>query len=74
MFSPSLFSSYGWLQIGNNVSFNFLPVENEVLPQVEELKYLGVLFTTEGKVKIDRRIGKAFVVMLALYWSVVVKR
>ncbi|KAI3369560.1 hypothetical protein L3Q82_007769 [Scortum barcoo] len=31
----------------------------EVLPQVEEFKYLGVLFTSEGKMEreIDRRIG-----------------
>ncbi|KAI3361916.1 hypothetical protein L3Q82_012186 [Scortum barcoo] len=33
----------------------------EVLPQVEEFKYLGVLFTSEGKMEreIDRRIGAA---------------
>ncbi|KAI3371109.1 hypothetical protein L3Q82_023745 [Scortum barcoo] len=33
----------------------------KVLPQVEEFKYLGVLFTSEGKMEreIDRRIGAA---------------
>ncbi|KAI3362854.1 hypothetical protein L3Q82_001889 [Scortum barcoo] len=38
-----------------------LPVGGEVLPQVEEFKYLGVLFTSEGKMEreIDRRIGAA---------------
>uniref|UniRef100_A0A8C6KHS8 Reverse transcriptase domain-containing protein n=1 Tax=Nothobranchius furzeri TaxID=105023 RepID=A0A8C6KHS8_NOTFU len=51
-------------------------VRDEVLPQVEEFKYLGVLFTSEGKLEreIDRRIGAASVVMRALYQSVVVKR
>ncbi|KAI3377533.1 hypothetical protein L3Q82_008699 [Scortum barcoo] len=36
-----------------------LQVGGEVLPQVEEFKYLGVLFTSEGKIEreIDRRIG-----------------
>ncbi|KAI3357258.1 hypothetical protein L3Q82_015707, partial [Scortum barcoo] len=38
-----------------------LRVSAEVLPQVEEFKYLGVLFTSEGKMEreIDRRIGAA---------------
>ncbi|KAI3352719.1 hypothetical protein L3Q82_020175 [Scortum barcoo] len=42
-----------------------LRVGGEVLPQVEELKYLGVLFTSEGKMEreIDRRIGAASAVM-----------
>ncbi|KAI3360921.1 hypothetical protein L3Q82_013117, partial [Scortum barcoo] len=44
-----------------------LRVSGEVLPQVEEFKYLGVLFTSEGKMEreIDRRrIGAASAVML----------
>ncbi|KAI3354970.1 hypothetical protein L3Q82_004762 [Scortum barcoo] len=42
-----------------------LQVGGEVLPQVEEFKYLGVLFTSEGKMEreIDRRIGAASAVM-----------
>ncbi|KAI3366362.1 hypothetical protein L3Q82_000450 [Scortum barcoo] len=38
-----------------------LRVGGEILPQVEEFKYLGVLFTSEGKMEreIDRRIGAA---------------
>uniref|UniRef100_A0A8C6LRX0 Reverse transcriptase domain-containing protein n=1 Tax=Nothobranchius furzeri TaxID=105023 RepID=A0A8C6LRX0_NOTFU len=53
-----------------------LRVRDEVLPQVEEFKYLGVLFMSEGKLEreIDRRIGAASAVMRALYRSVVVKR
>ncbi|KAI3364565.1 hypothetical protein L3Q82_010836 [Scortum barcoo] len=41
-------------------------VGGEVLPQVEEFKYLGVLFTSEGKMEreIDMRIGAASAVML----------
>ena len=46
------------------------------LPQVEEFKYLGVLFTSEGRMEreIDRRIGAAAAVMQSLYRTVVVKR
>uniref|UniRef100_A0A8C6KY55 Reverse transcriptase domain-containing protein n=1 Tax=Nothobranchius furzeri TaxID=105023 RepID=A0A8C6KY55_NOTFU len=53
-----------------------LRVRDEVLPQVEEFKYLGVLFISEGKLEreIDSRIGAASAVMRALYRSVVVKR
>ncbi|KAI3361009.1 hypothetical protein L3Q82_012904, partial [Scortum barcoo] len=42
-----------------------LRVSGEVLPQVEEFKYLGVLFMSEGKMEreIDRRIGAASAVM-----------
>ncbi|CAL9687123.1 unnamed protein product [Knipowitschia caucasica] len=38
-----------------------LQVGGEVLPQVEEFKYLGVLFMSEGRMEheIDRRIGAA---------------
>ncbi|TWW55998.1 hypothetical protein D4764_09G0010480 [Takifugu flavidus] len=38
-----------------------LRVKEEILPQVEEFKYLGVLFTSEGRMEreIDRRIGAA---------------
>ncbi|KAK3528482.1 hypothetical protein QTP70_000305 [Hemibagrus guttatus] len=48
----------------------------EVLPQVEEFKYLGVLFTSEGRMdrEIDRRIGAAAAVMRSMYRSVVVKK
>ncbi|TWW81825.1 hypothetical protein D4764_01G0016400 [Takifugu flavidus] len=51
-------------------------VKEEILPQVEEFKYLGVLFTSEGRMEreIDRRIGAASAVMQTLHRSVVVKR
>uniref|UniRef100_A0A3P8VZB6 Spliceosome associated factor 3, U4/U6 recycling protein n=1 Tax=Cynoglossus semilaevis TaxID=244447 RepID=A0A3P8VZB6_CYNSE len=53
-----------------------LRVGDEVLPQVEEFKYLGVLFTSDGRIEreIDRRIGAAAAVMRSLYRSVVVKK
>ena len=53
-----------------------LRVGGEFLPQVEDLKYFGVLFTSEGKMEreIDRRIGAAAAVMRLLYRSVMVKR
>ncbi|KAK3538621.1 hypothetical protein QTP86_008833 [Hemibagrus guttatus] len=53
-----------------------LQVEGEVLPQVEKFKYLGVLFTSEGRMdrEIDRRIGAAAAVMRSMYRSVVVKK
>uniref|UniRef100_A0A8C9VLN8 Reverse transcriptase domain-containing protein n=1 Tax=Scleropages formosus TaxID=113540 RepID=A0A8C9VLN8_SCLFO len=53
-----------------------LRVRGELLPQVEEFKYLGVLFTSEGKTErqVHRRIGAASAAMRSLYRSVVVKR
>ncbi|KAK3515996.1 hypothetical protein QTP70_000711 [Hemibagrus guttatus] len=53
-----------------------LQVGGEVLPQVEEFKYLGVLFTSEGRMdrEIDRWIGAAAAVTWSTYWSVVVKK
>ncbi|KAK3536056.1 hypothetical protein QTP70_026011 [Hemibagrus guttatus] len=51
-------------------------VGGEFLPQVEEFKYLGVLFTSEGKMdrEIHRWIGAAAAVMRSVYRSVVVKK
>ncbi|TWW63622.1 hypothetical protein D4764_03G0006300 [Takifugu flavidus] len=53
-----------------------LRVKEEILPQVEEFKYLGVLFTSEGRMEreIDRRISAASTVMRTLHRSVVVNR
>ena len=53
-----------------------LQVGSEPLPQVEEFKYLGVLFTSDGKMEreLDRRIGAAGAVLSSLYRSVVMKR
>ncbi|TWW75583.1 hypothetical protein D4764_13G0002450 [Takifugu flavidus] len=53
-----------------------LRVKEEILPQVEEFKYLGVLFTSEGRMEqeIDRRISAASAVMRTLHRSVVVKK
>ncbi|KAK3518362.1 hypothetical protein QTP86_018292, partial [Hemibagrus guttatus] len=53
-----------------------LQVGGEVLPQVEEFKYLGVLFTSEGRMdhEIDRWIGAAAAVMRSMYQSVEVKK
>uniref|UniRef100_A0A669BS49 Reverse transcriptase domain-containing protein n=1 Tax=Oreochromis niloticus TaxID=8128 RepID=A0A669BS49_ORENI len=53
-----------------------LRVRDKFLPQVEEFKYLGVLFTSDGRrePEIDRWIGAAAAAMRTLYQSVVVKR
>ncbi|KAK3521399.1 hypothetical protein QTP70_004353 [Hemibagrus guttatus] len=53
-----------------------LQVGGKVLPQVEEFKYLEVLFTSEGRMdrEIDRHIGAAAAVMRSMYRSVVVKK
>ncbi|KAK3563883.1 hypothetical protein QTP86_004822 [Hemibagrus guttatus] len=53
-----------------------LQVGGEFLHQVEEFKYLGVLFTSEGRMnrEIDRRISAAAAVMQSMYQSVVVKK
>ncbi|KAK3506845.1 hypothetical protein QTP70_029252 [Hemibagrus guttatus] len=50
-----------------------LQVGGELLPQVEEFKYLGVLFT-RMECDIDRRIGAVAAVMRSMYRSVVVKK
>ena len=49
--------------------------EIEVLPQMEEFKYLGVLCTRDERMEleINRRIGAASFVVQTLYRSVVVK-
>ena len=51
-------------------------VGEEILPQVEEFKYLGVLFTSEGKMErgIDRRISAVSAVMRTRHRFAVVKR
>ncbi len=43
---------------------------------MDEFKYLGVLFTSEGRMEreIDRRIGVASAVMRSMYRSVVMKK
>ncbi|KAL7853999.1 hypothetical protein AOLI_G00208430 [Acnodon oligacanthus] len=53
-----------------------LQVRGKDLSQMEEFKYLGVLFTSDGKRdrEIGRRLGQATAVMRSLYWTVVVKR
>ncbi|KAI3358578.1 hypothetical protein L3Q82_014714 [Scortum barcoo] len=55
-----------------------LRVGGQVLPQVEEFKYLGVLFTSEGKMEreIDRRLDWYSVrrIMRSMYRTVVVKK
>ena len=50
-------------------------VGNETLPQVKEFKYLGVLFTSEGRTEqeISRRIRAAGAVLQSLYSTVVTK-
>ena len=51
-----------------------LQAGRELLPQVERFKYLGVLFTSEGRMEreTDRWISAAAAVMWLLYRSVVV--
>ncbi|KAF7650109.1 hypothetical protein LDENG_00131220, partial [Lucifuga dentata] len=53
-----------------------LQVRGESLPQMEKFKYLGVLFTSEGRMEceIDRWIGAASKVLRMLYWTIMVKR
>lgn len=53
-----------------------LQVGGGFLPQVEEFKCLGVLFTSEGRMECetDKRIGEATAVMQLVYRSLVVKK
>ncbi|TWW55944.1 Retrovirus-related Pol polyprotein [Takifugu flavidus] len=50
-------------------------VGGDILPQVEEFSYLGVLFKSEGKMKleIDRQIGAASAVMWSVYQTIMDK-
>ncbi|KAI3351226.1 hypothetical protein L3Q82_005779 [Scortum barcoo] len=63
-------------RVPRGILWGVLQWSGEVLPQVEEFKYLGVLFTSEGKMEreIDRRIGAASAVMRSVYRTVVVKK
>ena len=47
-------------------------VREEILPQVEEFKHLGVSSTSGGKM--EREISEASTVVWALHQSIVVKR
>jgi len=51
-------------------------VNGSALQQVEKFKYLGVVFTSDGRRKeeIDKWIGKANAVLRELYRSVVTKQ
>lgn len=53
-----------------------LQVGEQFLPQMEELNYLGVLFTSEGKMEceVDRQIDAEAAVMWSLCWSFLVKK
>uniref|UniRef100_A0AAQ4PNU2 Reverse transcriptase domain-containing protein n=1 Tax=Gasterosteus aculeatus aculeatus TaxID=481459 RepID=A0AAQ4PNU2_GASAC len=53
-----------------------LQVGNVSLPQVKKFKYLGVLFTSEGKMECEfsQRMGAAGAVLHSLYHTVVTKR
>lgn len=46
-----------------------LQVGEDILPQVEDFKYVGVLFTSEGSIEweSDRRIDAASAVMQTLH-------
>lgn len=54
---------------------HLLRIGGESLPQVEEFKYFGVLFTSDGRLEweMDGRIGASSSVMRALLQSVIVK-
>ena len=67
--SETMVLSWKWVKCS-------LHVGTKVLPQVEEFKYLGVLFTSEGRMEwdINRWISAASAVMHNLYRFAVVKR
>ncbi len=53
-----------------------LQVWDESLPRVKEIKYLGVLFTSEGTMEQEtgQRIGAAGAVLCSVYCTIVTKR
>ena len=64
------------LHLSRNPHQCVLQVNGATLKQVEKFKYLGVAFTSDGRLdeELDTRIGKASAVMRALHNSVVMKR
>ena len=64
------------LHLSRNPGQCSLQVRGTALKQVEKFKYLGVVFTSDGKQneELDIRIGKASAVMRELQRSVVMKR
>ena len=62
-----------WFSTRKKVEY---PLQVRDVPQVEELEYLGILFTSDGKLEreMDRWIGASSAVMRLLLWSVVVKK
>ncbi|KAK3533855.1 hypothetical protein QTP70_032967 [Hemibagrus guttatus] len=66
-----LLGSFGYSNPSTTITLQF----KEFFPHVEEFKYLGVLFTSEGRMdhEIDRWISAAAAVMWSMYRSVVVK-
>ena len=63
------------LHLSRNPGQCVLQVNGATLKQVEKFKYLGVVFTSDGRQdeELDTRIGKASAVMRALHYSVVMK-
>lgn len=51
-------------------------VDSELLPQVKEFKYVGILFTSEGQMKreVDRQTDATSAVMRAFNWTAAVKK
>jgi len=64
------------LFLSRNTKQCMLQVSGNTLQQVEKFKYLGMVFTSDGRPnkKIDARIGKANPVLRGLNSSVVTKR
>jgi len=61
------------LRLARRPRLCFLQVSGNTLQQVEKFKYLGVIFTSDGR-QIDTGIGEANAVLRELYRSVVTKR
>lgn len=59
----------------SSAGLSSLCLGGELLPQLKGFKYLGVLFTSEGKMvqQMDRWFGVLSVVLLASHQTVVVK-
>jgi len=64
------------LHLSRNLDQCSLQVSGASLKQVEKFKYLGIIFTSNGRQdeELDTRIGNASAVMRALQYSVVMKQ
>ena len=62
------------LHFSRNPDQCVLQINGATLKQVEKFNYFRVALTSDGRLELDTRIGKARAVMRVLHYSVVIKQ